>query len=50
MRKVKVIISFSHLSVPELVELARNIVTKMTDNANFATPLEIRNWELGIRN
>jgi hypothetical protein len=38
MRKSKVIISFSHSTVPELIEFARNTVTKMTGNANFATP------------
>lgn len=39
MRKIKVIINYSFLSVPHLIEFSRNTVTKMTANvATFATP------------
>jgi len=39
MRKIKVIISYSYLSVPHLIEFSRNTVTKMTTNITiFATP------------
>jgi hypothetical protein len=39
MRKIKVIINYSYLSVPHLIEFSRNTVTKMTANVTiFATP------------
>ena len=38
MRKSKVIINFKNQTVPEKIEFARNSVTKMTGNTNFATP------------
>jgi len=37
MRKSKVIISFSRTPVPSLIEFTRNVVTKMTGNANFTS-------------
>ncbi|MFA6924533.1 MAG: fibronectin type III domain-containing protein [Bacteroidales bacterium] len=38
MKKVKVLLDFIKLSVPDLIEFARNFVTKTTGNTNFTTP------------
>ena len=38
MRKALVKLDLGHLSVPQKIEKARNIVKKMTGNASFATP------------
>lgn len=38
MKKVKVIINFVRMTVSNIIEFARNTVTKMTGNSNFPTP------------
>ena len=38
MRKIKVVFSFTRLSITMLIEFAKNIVIKMTGNTNYTTP------------
>jgi hypothetical protein len=38
MRRIKVLIEFLRIAITDKIEFGRNVITKMTGNANFLTP------------